>query len=428
MKNERTAALKTRAVQTLRAVLHHATFAKRLECGGFSAAIGRLTPLLALAGALVGCVSDPQRREIASSAVVKSEFIFESAPFPSCHASTIAETKDGLVAAWFGGTAERNPDVCIYVSRNENGRWTSPVAVADGVGFTSNRLPTWNPVLFQPRNGPLMLFYKVGPSPSTWWGMLITSDDGGKTWSKRQRLPDGILGPVKNKPVQLANGDILCGSSTEGDSGWRVHFERTSDLGKTWTATPPVNDGKQIGAIQPSILFHRDGRLQAIGRTRNDKLFQICSDDDGKTWGKMTLTDLPNPSSGTDAVTLRGGRQLLVYNHNVRTGSNNKGRSPLNVAVSSGTGVSPVRSDSGDSTPTETHRRDACATTVWRAALVLEDDPNAPNGFAYPSVIQSSDGLVHIIYTWERRRIKHVVIDPEQVRLRPIVNGEWPKP
>src|SRR3974390_511332 len=72
-------------------------------------------------------------------ALLKSEFIFETAPFPSCHASTIAETKSGLVAAWFGGTAERNPDVCIYVARNENGHWTAPVAVADGVGFATNR-------------------------------------------------------------------------------------------------------------------------------------------------------------------------------------------------------------------------------------------------------------------------------------------------
>lgn len=336
------------------------------------------------------------------SAVVKSEFIFEAAPFPSCHASTIAETKNGLVAAWFGGTAERNPDVCIYVSRNENGKWTPPVAVADGVGFATNRLPTWNPVLFQPRNGPLMLFYKVGPKPSEWWGMMMTSRDDWKTWSKPQRLPEGILGPIKNKPAQLANGDILCGSSTEGEGGWRVHFERTRDFGKTWTATPPVNDGKEIGAIQPSILFLKNGALEAIGRTRNDKIFRIESHDNGATWGKMSLTDLPNPNSGTDAVTLRDGRQLLVYNHNVRTGSNNKGRSPLNVAIS----------DDGKN---------------WQAALVLEDDPNAPNGFAYPAVIQTRDGLVHITYTWERKRIKHVVINPRKLKLRPIVNGKWPK-
>jgi predicted neuraminidase len=355
-----------------------------------------ITPLVS--ACLTGCVTFTV---VGQSPIVKSEFIFETAPFPSCHASTIAETKSGLVAAWFGGTAERNPDVCIYVSRNENGKWSPPVAVADGVGFATNRLPTWNPVLFAPKNGPLMLFHKVGPKPAEWWGMMITSADDGKSWSKPKRLPDGILGPIKNKPVQLANGEILSGSSTEGD-GWKVHFERTSDFGKTWSATPPVNDGKIIGAIQPSILFLKDGTLESIGRTRNDKIFEIRSQDGGKTWGQMTLMDLPNPDSGIDAVTLRDGRQVLVYNHNIRTGSNNKGRSPLNVAVSS----------DGEN---------------WSAALVLENEPNAPNGFAYPAVIQTSDGLVHITYTWERKRIKHVVIDPAKLELRPIVGGKWPE-
>ena len=346
---------------------------------------------------LSGCMGVPYR-----SPMVKSEFIFEQAPFPSCHASTIAETRNGLVAAWFGGTAERNPDVGIWFSRLENGKWSAPVEVANGTGFSTNRFPTWNPVLFQPEDGPLMLFYKVGPSPSAWWGMLITSDDSGKTWSAPQRLPDGILGPIKNKPVQLANGDILCPSSTEGDGGWRVHFERTSDFGKTWKATPPVNDGKEIRAIQPSILFHkRNLTLQALGRTSQDHLFETWSSDNGATWTKMQLMSLPNPNSGTDAVTLKDDRQLLVYNHNIRTGSNNKGRSPLNVAVS----------NSGED---------------WSAALVLENDPNAPNGFAYPAVIQTRDGLVHITYTWERKRIKHVVLDPTAFILHPIKNGEWP--
>ncbi len=353
----------------------------------------------ALAALLFACGCVTAKEE---SAVIKSEFIFETAPFPSCHASTIAETKSGLIAAWFGGTAERNPDVCIYVSRNENGAWTAPMKVGDGVGFATNRFPTWNPVLFQPKNGPLLLFYKVGPAPAAWWGMITTSMDEGKTWSKLERLPEGILGPIKNKPVQLPNGDILCGSSTEGTGGWRAHFELTSDFGKTWSATLPVNDSKEIGAIQPSILFYSHDRLQAIGRTHNEKMFQIWSEDEGKTWGKMSLMELPNPSSGTDAVTLRDGRQLLVYNHNTSTGSKNKGRSPLNVAVS----------------------KDG---TNWLAALVLEDDPNAPSGFAYPAVIQTRDGLVHISYTWERKRIKHVVLDPARLELQPIIHGEWPK-
>jgi predicted neuraminidase len=353
-----------------------------------------LVPALLLGA---GCVTADH-----SSAILKSEFIYETAPFPSCHASTIAETKSGLVAAWFGGTRERNPDVCIYVSRNESGRWTAPLEVANGIGFATNRLPCWNPVLFQPKTGPLLLFYKVGPSPALWWGMLTTSADDGRTWSEPQRLPEGILGPIKNKPVQLANGDILCPSSTEGEGGWRVHFERTGDLGRTWQATAPVNDGKEIGAIQPSLLFYSGGKMQAIGRTRQGKLFQIWSDDTGLTWGRMTLTSLPNPDSGTDAVTLSDGRQLLVYNHNTKDQTRNKGRSPLNIAVS----------EDGE---------------TWRAALVLEDDPAAPSGFAYPAVIQTRDGLVHITYTWKRARIKHVVVDPAQLKSRPISQGKWPE-
>ena len=224
-----------------------------------------LAPILWTALLATGCAADST-----GNPVVKTEYIFETAPFPSCHASTIAQTKSGLVAAFFGGTAERNPDVGIWVSRVEDGKWSPVVEVANGTGFGAERYPTWNPVLFQPKSGPLMLFYKVGPSPSSWWGMLSTSTDDGKTWSKPQRLPDGILGPVKNKPIQLANGDILCPTSTE-EGGWRVHFERTSDLGKTWSATTPVNNPREIGAIQPSLLSYSGGKLQALGRTQQGR-------------------------------------------------------------------------------------------------------------------------------------------------------------
>ena len=323
--------------------------------------------------------------------LVRSEFIFETAPSPECHASTIVESRGALLAAWFGGTQEKNPDVCIWLSRHEGGRWTPPEEVANGVESPVKRYPCWNPVLFQPKDGPLMLFYKVGPSPDSWWGMLMTSEDGGKTWSQARRLPDGILGPVKNKPVQLPTGDILCPSSTE-DKGWRVHFERTSDLGRTWHRTDPVNDGREFGAIQPSVLIYDGMRLQALGRTQQRRIFQIWSEDAGRSWGPMSATALPNPNSGIDAVTLTDGRQLLVYNHTTR------GRSPLNVSVSA---------DGRN----------------WQAAFVLE---SAPGEYSYPAVIQTSDSLVHITYTWKRQRIRHVVLDPAKLYLQPLSDGAWP--
>ena len=115
-----------------------------------------------------------------------AEFINEHAPYPECHAATLAEVAPGrLVAAWFGGTRERDPDVCIWVARQEAGRWLEAVNVASGRQPDGGRLPTWNPVLFQPRSGPLVLFYKVGPAPNRWWGMMMTSPDGGQTWSRR---------------------------------------------------------------------------------------------------------------------------------------------------------------------------------------------------------------------------------------------------
>jgi predicted neuraminidase len=326
----------------------------------------------------------------AQPGIVLREFIYETAPFPECHASTIAETHGALVAAWFGGTEEKAPDVGIWLSRRVEGKWTDPVEVANGVERSAAddgkraRYPTWNPVLFQPTRGDLLLFYKVGPSPSTWWGMLTTSADGGKTWSKPSRLPEGILGPIKNKPVELPDGVLLCPSSTETTakaSKWQIHFERTADRGLTWEQTGPLNDGVEFGAIQPAILVHGGGKLQALGRTRQGKVFQIFSEDGGRTWGKMTASALPNPNSGIDAVTLRDGRHLIVYNHTQR------GRSPLNVAVSP---------DGID----------------WKGALVLE---NEPGEFSYPAIIQAADGLVHITYTWNRKRIRHVVVDPARL-------------
>lgn len=325
--------------------------------------------------------------------VAQTEFIFESAPFPQCHASTIVETNDALVCAWFGGTREGAPDVGIWLSRNTDGKWTEPVEVANGVKPDGTRFASFNPVLFQPKGAPLMLFYKTGGDPVGWLGFFKTSTDVGATWSAANPLPQGFVGPVKNKPVQLADGTILCPASIETGGKWRVQFERTSDLGKTWEKTEPLNDGTTIGAIQPSILFLGGEKLLAIGRTKQQRLFQISSDDLGRTWGKMSLGSLPNPNSGTDAITLKDGRHLLVYNHTA------KGRSPLNVAVS----------DDG---------------VTWKAAAVLESEPGE---FSYPAVIQASDGNVHITYTWKRQRIRHVVIDPEQLELRPIVDGQWPK-
>lgn len=335
--------------------------------------------------------------------VVKQEFIYTKDSYPECHASTIAETPGGLVAAWFGGTKERNPDVCIRVSRYENGKWTESQNVASGIQNDTLRYPTWNPVLYQVPGGELWLFYKVGPSPSAWWGMLTRSTDNGRTWSTPERLPEGFQGPVKNKPVMLSDGTILCPSSREGSGGWRIVMESTRD-GKTWTKVElprPEVDGTAISAIQPSVLDYGGGRLQIICRSQNRRLAEAWSEDNGKTWGPLGLSTLPANNSGTDAVTLTDGRQLLVYNHILDPDGKPKGpRTPLDVSVSKN-------------------------GKTWYAAAVLEDSPISQ--YSYPAVIQTSDGLVHVVYTWRRQRIAHAVIDPDELRLKKIKGIDWPK-
>ncbi|MDO7851643.1 sialidase family protein [Hymenobacter convexus] len=356
-------------------------------------------PILLLAFGLLAYGASAQTQPW-KQGIVTDEFIFEKAPFPESHAATIAETPKGLVAAWFGGTKERNPDVGIWVSRQENGKWTAPVEVANGVQSETLRYPTWNPVLYQVPGGELQLYYKIGPKPSEWNGWVRTSKDNGLTWSAAQALPEGYIGPVKNKPVLLKNGTLLSPTSTEGTGGWLVHFEASPDFGKTWTKTEPVPNGTTQGAIQPSILFHKDGRLQALCRSRDRAILETWSTDQGKTWSPLAKTTLPNNNSGTDAVTLKDGRQLLVYNHVLPPGTLAKGpRTPLNVAVS----------------------KDG---KEWYAVAILEDSPISQ--YSYPSVIQTKDGLVHFVYTWRRQRIKHAVLDPKKMKLVKIENGVWP--
>ncbi|MEM9480221.1 MAG: sialidase family protein [Verrucomicrobiota bacterium] len=330
--------------------------------------------------------------------ILSAELIYteEEKLTPQCHASTIVETPSGMVAAWFGGTREKNPDVGIWVSHLEDGEWSKPVEVVDGSEGEDQEYACWNPVLFQPESGPLLLFYKVGIDPRSWWGMLITSDDGGKTWSKPRKLgtndalPEAnrnLLGPVKNKPIQLSDGTILCPSSTENE-GWKVHFEVTRDNGETWEVIGPIHDASKFNAIQPSILRYEDGRMQVLCRSQEETVAQSWSKDGGKTWGPVTATSLPNPNSGTDAVTLADGRQLLVYNHTAKRGPFPSNRNMLNVALS----------DDGEQ---------------WRPILTLEKAEKSE--YSYPAVIQASDGKVHITYTWKRRSVKHVVVDPTQL-------------
>ena len=316
---------------------------------------------------LASCSQKPVSPEEIKAEIISSGFIYETASFPQCHASTIVETSDGLLAAWFGGTHERNPDVCIYASFNKDGNWSTPEMVADGIINDTLRYPCWNPVLYKRQNKDIILYYKVGPSPREWWGMYKISKDGGKTWSAGERIPGDLLGPIKNKPEELPDGTILYPTSFETSTEWNVYMETSGQDLNNWKKISIDNNG--FNAIQPAILFYRDGSIQILCRSREKRIVESWSKDQGKTWTPMQATQLINNNSGLDAVSLDNGLKLLICN------PIEKGRNKLAVSASND-GIN------------------------WHDLIVLEDQPQGE--FSYPAIIEGKDGSIHITYTYNQ--------------------------
>lgn len=312
------------------------------------------------------------------------EFIWEEAPFPSAHASTIVQTADGdLLAAWFGGTDEGNKDVGIWSSRKDAGAeaWTPPVEL-----YKEPDQPAWNPVLFRDPSGKIRLWFKVGPSPREWTGLVMDSADGGRTWDKPVWLPSTMIGPVRCKPIILSNGDMLAGTSWESYEAWTSFMEFSTDGGGTWHRGGAILFGEEEsdkrGTIQPTMMEVAPGRVVAFFRTRRmGKVARAQSRDYGRTWSPLTLTDLDHPGAGIDAVRLGDGRCVMVYNPSPRR------RNPLSLAVSH---------DGGDS---------------WSDFLVVDELADGEFGeLSYPALIQSKDRNLHVTWTWKRQRIRHAEV------------------
>jgi alpha-L-fucosidase len=316
--------------------------------------------------------------------VIDSGFIFLQAPFKSCHASTVASLGNGrLMAAWFGGTHEGHPDVAIWGSVYAKGKWSEPVQLADGAIDGLQRVPCWNPVLVKHANGRLMLFYKMGPNPRQWWGMIKISSNNGITWTTAERLPEGFLGPVKNKPYLLPDGSMLHPSSTESmdEKTWNILVEKSDAEAKNWQRIPI--DCDTFGVIQPSILRLANGDLQLICRSRQQSIVTTISKDGGNSWAPLQKLDLPNPNSGSDAVTLKNGMHLLVYNPMVPGKNWWEGRSELVLATS----LDGIR---------------------WNKQMTLEKHEQGE--FSYPAIIETQAGEVVITYTYDRKNIKYIIL------------------
>ncbi|MBE6341202.1 MAG: alpha-rhamnosidase [Bacteroidales bacterium] len=356
--------------------------------------------------------------------VVCNEFLYKETSFPQCHSATIAELPDGTLACtYFGGTRERNPDVCIWVSLKHPGDsvWSEPILAADGVfmlgtadaalagvndstteatkGLIKPRLADdnfatdvtklrrkacWNPVIYQEPNGDLLIYFKIGLKVADWSGWVVRSKDGGKTWQDRQPLQKEFLGPIKNKIVE-SQGRLIAPSSVE-TNGWRCYFELSDDGGSTWRKTDYVQQPDSFKTIQPSVITLNNGRLAALCRTRNRQIAITYSEDNGETWSEMKLIDTPNNNSGLDAAVLPDGSFVMACNEQmVEPGKTKGARTPLSL----------LRSSDGEN---------------WTHWVTLEKSPIGQ--YSYPSVFVSSDGHVHAVYTWRRLRVKHVELIP----------------
>ena len=257
---------------------------------------------------------------------------------------------------------------------NRNGEWETPHQVADGGAGG------WNPVLCDTGAGCTCSTRSHLTRAVARRG--ATSQDGGETWRDRGELPAPYLGPVKNKPLVLPNGDLLCPSSREM-GGWRCHFETFSpDLEPLGEYAVP--DADDLGAIQPAVYRRGDG-FEALARTRSGYIGRTESRD-GRHWSPLEPTPLPNPNSGIDVANLPDGSALLAYNPAITPeGRWGGARTPIALALSGADGA-------------------------WRDVMTLDDDTFAPDGgapeFSYPAVICGD--AVHVVYTWHRRTIKHV--------------------
>ena len=302
---------------------------------------------------------------------IEKEYIFTPGTVvPSCHASTLTFTPDGtLLAAFFAGAKENADDVEIYLSRRGEDGWGE----LQQMSVTSSD-PTWNPVLFT-WGETVHLWYKRFRPIAHWRTFTRTMRDS--IWSEeRELIPEdrsGGRGPVKNKPILLADGTLLAGASHESEDGkeWRAFADLSRDGGETWTRTDYVPAPAGVKLIQPAVWQSEEG-VHMLLRSDAGFIYRSDSSDGGKTWCEAYPTDLPNNNSGLDAVRMNDGTLALVCNP---VAANWGARTPLTLFLSRDNGK------------------------TWERAADLETEPGE---YSYPAIIARGNEL-HITYTWRRK-------------------------
>lgn len=332
---------------------------------------------------VLGCLSCTSVKKIPKASNITNTFISDPPITNNSHAATLVEFKPNqLMAAWFGGKYEGAKDVGIYFSVYKEKKWSAPQSIIKPLIIEKDTLPCWNPVLFKSKSENLYLFYKVGKNPREWFGAMIISKDNGATWSSPKYLPKGILGPIKNKPIETTPGVILCGSSTESveNNQWRVHVEAYTEATDTWEKIA-IENNKEFEIIQPAFLVHSKNTIQLLSRSKHNKLIMSWSEDNGKNWERTDSINVVNSNSGIDALTVQKKYFLLVNNPLPQGKDWFNGRNVLDVEYSKD-GVK------------------------WQKLFDLENQTEGE--FSYPAIIQTNDGRIHVVYTYNRKYIKYV--------------------
>lgn len=312
-----------------------------------------------------------------------SELIFEKIPnFPVHHCSTITEAGNGdLLVSWYGGSYESSDDQVLFISRRKKGQrnWSTPEILVRSPGH-----PPGNALLFTDKTKRIWLVWgrMDGTQPmnrGTGWDacrlFARTSSDNGYTWSKDEPFYGDTLGWLpRNLSITLNDGRLIVPMSDElhGHGVDWSFFLSTADNGKTW-----LKSGLMKGGEQPTFIQRADSSLLAYLRVRPN-IVASESHDGGKTWTDPKATQWKNPDSGISMRRLANGHVLLVFNNQ------DDARSPLHIARSTD----------------DAH--------TWESPLILETNPGE---YSYPSVLQTLDGKIHIIYTYRRYSIKHVELN-----------------
>jgi predicted neuraminidase len=312
---------------------------------------------------------------------ISRSMIFDShTGFSQAHASNLESLGNGsYLVTWFGGSHEKHDDVAIWMSEGDGITWSKPRVVAK-----VRNDPHWNPVLHRTKEGEMILFFKVGKEIDHWETWIQSSKDEGKTWSEATELVPGDKGgrgPVRNHLTILSDGTWLAPASHELKKVWNAFVDISKDQGNTWMRSDYLEIDRNLipkeGIIQPTAWESSPGKIHLLLRSSAGKIARTDSEDGGKTWAPVYLTELPNNNSAIEVAHLGGEKIALLYNP---VEGNWGDRNIIELAVSLDNGK------------------------TWPVRQTIEKTPDPDGEFSYPSLILDGNHLVYT-YTWNRQKV-----------------------